>query len=98
MTLEVGFEDLMKAGSAWSAQADTLRGAAGSLEEVDTASLGPRVAGAAATFVDHWSTRIRALQSESASHGQALVAAAGDFVFSDHEVEGDLAGLLPYGT
>lgn len=98
MTLEASFADLVRAGSAWSAQADQLRGAAGSLEEVDTASLGPRVAGAAAGFVDHWSARIRDLQSDSASHGHALVSAADDFMFSDREVTGELGGLLPFGT
>lgn len=98
MTLQAGFADLVRAGSVWSEQADRLRGAAGSLEEVDTASLGPRVTGAAAQFVDHWAARVRTMQSDSASNGQALLAAAEDFMFSDHEVAGDLAGLLPFGT
>lgn len=98
MTLQVGFTDLVRAGDVWSAQADRLRGAAGSLEEVDAASLGPRVAAAAAQFVDHWTTSIRRMESDSAAHGRALATVAEDFLLSDHEVSGDLGGLLPYGS
>jgi hypothetical protein len=94
MTLEVDFGTLVQAAGVWKEQADQLRGATASLDQVEAAAVGPRAAGALAVYVDHWSDRVRELQRTSQSHGEALFTAAGEFVFSDGTISEDLSGLL----
>lgn len=86
MSLYVYLAALATSAQAWEDTSETLRGARKSLADIDTASLGTRVAPHAQDFVDTWMTEIKRLQTAAADHGDALRDASLLFDQADTDV------------
>ncbi|MCY7395736.1 MAG: hypothetical protein LH468_06175 [Nocardioides sp.] len=88
-----------EAGEVWSSQIDELRGARASLDEIDPGALGgPRVSGAAAAFVQHWSGAVEAMASTAQDHAAALEQFSLQVLFVDDQAADSVAGLVAWSS
>lgn len=93
---QVPYPVIIKAARDWDEQADVLHSASRNLAQAEVAELGPRVAAAAARFVETWRTELDAMRSGAISHSQALSAVRFDFLLTDQQASDDLRDLVPW--
>jgi hypothetical protein len=93
---QVPYPVIIKAARDWDEQADVLHSASRNLTQAEVAELGPRVAAAAARFVETWRTEIDAMEREAISHSEALSAVRLDFLLTDQQASTDLRDLVPW--
>ena len=93
---QVPYSVIVRAARDWDEQADVLHSASRNLTQAEVAELGPRVAAAAARFVETWRTEIDALEREAISHSEALSAVQLDFLLTDQQASTDLRDLVPW--
>jgi hypothetical protein len=86
----------MQAARDWDEQADVLHAASRNLAQAEVSELGPRVAAAAARFVETWRTEIDAMERGAIDHSQALSAVRLDFFATDLQASTDLRDLVPW--
>lgn len=93
--LGVDAATLLLAAGAWGEQADQLRGAVASLDEVSSLAVGPHASGALADFCRHWSQRLATMQGTAQDHASALSSVVDLTLSVDEEQAAGLTGLLP---
>lgn len=93
---EIPFSVIIRAARDWDEQADVLHSASRNLTQAEVSELGPRVAAAAARFVETWSTELDAMEQGAISHSQALSAVQLDFLLTDRQASDDLRDLVPW--
>ncbi len=93
---EVPFSVIVRAARDWDEQADVLHSAGRNLAQAEVSELGPRVAAAAARFVETWRAELDAREREAISHSQALSAVRLDFLLTDQQASTDLRDLVPW--
>ncbi|NPC43994.1 hypothetical protein [Nocardioides sp. zg-1230] len=93
---QVPFSVIVQAARDWDEQADVLHSASRNLAQSEVSELGPRVAAAAARFVETWRVELDALEREAISHSQALSAVRLDFLLTDQQASTDLRDLVPW--
>ena len=93
---QVPFSVIVQAARDWDEQADVLHSASRNLAQAEVSELGPRVAAAAARFVETWHAELDAMEREAISHSQALSAVRLDFLLTDQQASTDLRDLVPW--
>lgn len=93
---QIPFSVIVRAARDWDEQADVLHSAGRNLAQAEVAELGPRVAAAAARFVETWRTEIDAMERGAIDHAQALSAVQLDFLLTDQQASSDLRDLVPW--
>ena len=93
---QVPFSVIVQAARDWDEQADVLHSASRNLAQAEVSELGPRVAAAAARFVETWRAELHAMEREAISHSQALSAVRLDFLLTDQQASTDLRDLVPW--
>ena len=93
---QVPFSVIAQAARDWDEQADVLHSASRNLAQAEVSELGPRVAAAAARFVETWRAELDAMEREAISHSQALSAVRLDFLLTDQRASTDLRDLVPW--
>lgn len=96
MSFTVWTQALDDAATGWDDQGEALSQARSSLNRVDTALLGPRVAGPAETFLEAWRTEIQQRIAQAEGHADALRAAATSYQRADDTAVAELQKLLPW--
>lgn len=93
---EIPFSVIIRAARDWDEQADVLHSASRNLAQAEVAELGPRVAAAAARFVETWRTELDAMEQGAIDHAHALSAVQLDFLLTDQQASADLRDLVPW--
>jgi hypothetical protein len=93
---QVPFPVIVRAARDWEEQADVLHSASRNLSQAEVSELGPRVATAAARFVETWRAELDAMEREAINHSQALAAVRLDFLLTDQQASTDLRDLVPW--
>lgn len=97
MTIQVWTSTLRAASNAWQDRAEDLNSPRKNLAQAEASLLGPRVAPAAAAFLDTWERRVQELRQRAANHSDALVQTMYDFAISDAESVERTQDLLMWG-
>ncbi|CAN5353096.1 hypothetical protein BH11ACT8_BH11ACT8_09890 [soil metagenome] len=95
-TIVATIEALLEAARLWEGQGTELDAIGVSLDDVDPGLLGSRVAPVARVFLEHWGTRVGALERQADANGAAIR----DFVVHlghvDAAAAARLRALLPF--
>jgi hypothetical protein len=92
----INIATVLEAKGVWADQADQLRGAAASIDEVQASAVGPRAAAALALFCDHWSDRLRSMQEQAQGNADALGEVVVLGLTVDSDKASDISGLLTH--